>query len=71
MTVAAKKTLVADPADLAPIEGNEVHRFPEKYLPDGESDVAALLAFVEDFLQRFPFIRVVGHTNFPETRWKA
>ncbi len=38
---------------------------------DGEFDPAAMLALVEQVLQRFPLVRIVGHMNFPDAPRKT
>ena len=70
MTLAAK-TLVAGAADPAPIEGHELLTWPEPYLRDAEFDSDAMLALVEEVLQRFPLVRIVGHMNFPKAPRKT
>ena len=46
----------------------ELHTWLEAYLRDGEFDLDAMLALVEEILQRFPRVRIVGHMNFPDAR---
>jgi signal transduction histidine kinase len=40
------------------------------YVRDGEFDPQSMLAMVEEVLQRFPFVRIVGHMNYPDARRK-
>src|SRR5258707_4564514 len=38
----------------------------ETYVRYGELDPQSMLARVEEALQRFPLVRIVGHVNFPD-----
>jgi hypothetical protein len=49
----------------------ERHTWLETYLRDGEFDPDAMPALVEEVLQRYPLVRIVGYMNFPEERRKA
>jgi hypothetical protein len=49
----------------------ELHAWLETYLQGGEFDPNAMLALVEETLQRFPLVRIVGHMNFPDAPGKT